>query len=261
MSKKVPNRIYIQTEEFEQVHLDRVFSSDTLYFSEDAVETALSKLVIRINSDLFLQGIKSQMNTKATVENTLNEMKSCFNGSEEVVPMKNIGIPQEDYDFLKDLQHELLTQDTDGQADPRYWGILETKEEPAPDGIGTPVIYMGDGCTMDLEEAQKYATEYLTKDIETDKYCDEWEELDKTSMSAFVDFCHEHFDWNDVRIVYLDRQQRVAENAMFLTKKSCQKHIDNNRHHYSRPQTYAMTAWRNPEFERLLTIIQNIKFQ
>ena len=87
MSKKVPNRIYIQTEEFEQVHLDRVFSSDTLYFSEDAVETALSKLVIRINSDLFLQGVKSQMNTKATVENALNEMKSCFNDSKDVVPM------------------------------------------------------------------------------------------------------------------------------------------------------------------------------
>lgn len=87
MSKKVPNRIYIQTEEFEQVHLDRVFSSDTLYFSEDAVETALSKLVIRINSDLFLQGVKSQMNTKATVENALNEMKSCFNDGKDVVPM------------------------------------------------------------------------------------------------------------------------------------------------------------------------------
>lgn len=89
MSKKVPNRIYIQTEEFEQVHLDRVFDSDTLYFSEDAVRDALSRLIIRINSDLFLQGVKSQMNTNATVENSINEMKSCFRDGKDVVPMLN----------------------------------------------------------------------------------------------------------------------------------------------------------------------------
>lgn len=190
---------------------------------------------------------------------------SCHNFIWEYTQMKNIELPQEDFNFLKDLQNELLTQPDDGQADPRYWGILETKEEPSPNGIGTPVIYMGDGCTMDLEEAQEYAKETMLGDrefdIETEKYPDDWEELDKTSMSAFVDFCHEHFGWNDVRIVYLDRQQRVAEDAMFLTKRSCQKHIENNRHHYSRPQTYAMTAWRNPEMERLLNILKTIKFK
>ena len=261
MSKKVPNRIYIQTEEFEQVHLDRVFSSDTLYFSEDAVETALSKLVIRINSDLFLQGVKSQMNTKATVENTLNEMKSCFNGSKEDVPMKNIGIPQEDYDFLKDLQQELLTQDTDGQAAPRYWGILETNEEPSPEGIGKPVIYMGDGCTMDAKEVVDYIeTDYLPDSRDETK--DSWDMVDKDNLNDLIEFMHDSFGLYETKIVWVDTQQRVSDQTgCFITKRACKKHIEDNRHHYCRPKTYAMTAWRNPEFERLLTILQNIKFQ
>lgn len=185
---------------------------------------------------------------------------SCFNFIWEYTKMKNIEIPQEDFDFLKDLQHELLTQPDDGQADPRYWGILETKEEPAPEGVGTPVIYMGDGGTMTLEEAIKYIEDdYLPNEEQECK--DIWEDLDKNNMDEVVNFMHDMFDWKDTRVVYLDRQQRVAENAMFLTKRSCQKHIENNRHHYSRPQTYAMTAWRNPEMERLLNILKTIKFK
>ena len=35
--------------------------------------------------------------------------------------MKQIKINEQDYEFLKDLQHELNTQDNDGTADPLYW--------------------------------------------------------------------------------------------------------------------------------------------
>jgi hypothetical protein len=39
-----------------------------------------------------------------------------------------IEVSKEDYDFLKELQHELNTQDTDGQADPVYWSVMESRE-------------------------------------------------------------------------------------------------------------------------------------
>ena len=38
----------------------------------------------------------------------------------EMTKMKKIEIPEEDFSFLKDLQNELLNQDTDGQADPSF---------------------------------------------------------------------------------------------------------------------------------------------
>ena len=36
--------------------------------------------------------------------------------------MRTIQISDEDYEFLAELQHELVTQDNDGNADPVYWG-------------------------------------------------------------------------------------------------------------------------------------------
>lgn len=188
---------------------------------------------------------------------------SCFNFIWEYTKMKNIEIPQEDFDFLKDLQHELLTQDTDGQADPRYWGILETKEAPAPYGCGEPLIYFGDG-TMSFDEAKKYAEETMRiereYDIETEEFPEDWVNLDKDDMDGFCEFCHNHFGWYETRVVWVGKKEEVAQNAMFLTKRSCQQHISNNFYHYSRPRTYAMTAWRNPEVERLLNILKSIKF-
>ena len=179
----------------------------------------------------------------------------------EMTKMKKIEIPEEDFSFLKDLQNELLNQDTDGQADPRFWSILETKEEPAPEGIGTPVIYMGDGGTMTLEEAIKYIEDdYLPNEEQECK--DIWEDLDKNNMDEVVNFMHDMFDWKDTRVVYLDTQKRVTEQTgCFITKRACKQHIENNRHHYSRPQTYAMTAWRNPEFERLIEILKRINLK
>lgn len=37
----------------------------------------------------------------------------------------NIELPKEDYEFLKELQHELNTLDTDRQAEPIYYYELE----------------------------------------------------------------------------------------------------------------------------------------
>lgn len=174
---------------------------------------------------------------------------------------RKITLSKDDYEFLKDLCHELNTQEHDGQAAPRFWGILETKEEPSPEGIGEPVIYMGDGCTMDAKEVVDYIeTNYLPDSRDETK--DSWDMVDKNNLNDLIEFMHDSFGWCETRIVWVDTQQRVSEQTgCFITKRACKKHIENNRHHYCRPQTYAMTAWRNPEFERLLTILQNIKFQ
>lgn len=174
---------------------------------------------------------------------------------------RKITLSKDDYEFLKDLCHELNTQEHDGQADPRYWGILETKKEPSPEGIGKPVIYMGDGCTMDAKEVVDYIeTDYLPDSRDETK--DSWDMVDKDNLNDLIEFMHDIFGLYETKIVWVDTQQRVSDQTgCFITKRACKQHIEDNRHNYCRPQTYAMTAWRNPEFERLLTILQNIKFQ
>jgi hypothetical protein len=78
----------------------------------------------------------------------------------------NIEISQEDYEFLKDLQNELNTQENDGNADPVFWGVEETVEEcRGGDGEygGDPYITFDDG-KWSLEEA----IEVRDQTIETD---------------------------------------------------------------------------------------------
>lgn len=48
---------------------------DKTYFSEEEVRLAIEKLIISINSGLFLQGVKSKIDKERTVENTINELK------------------------------------------------------------------------------------------------------------------------------------------------------------------------------------------
>ena len=100
-----------------------------------------------------------------------------------------IDLKDTDRNFLINLQKELLTQTTDGNADPRYWGVKVKKR-----------IY-GD-------------------------------------VSYFRD-------------IY-----EVVDEAVFLTKKACMEHIKKNAHNYNDPHTYVMTAFRCPEYERLLKILK-----
>ena len=62
--------------------------------------------------------------------------------------MAKIEISKEDYEFLKDLQNELNTQENDCNADPVFWGVEETVEEcRGGDGEygGDPYITFDDG--------------------------------------------------------------------------------------------------------------------
>ena len=57
------------------VCVKRIDGDDVCYLQEDAVRHAVLKLLISINSGLFLQGVKSSIDTKTTVDNLVNEIK------------------------------------------------------------------------------------------------------------------------------------------------------------------------------------------
>lgn len=52
---------------------------------------------------------------------------------------------KEDIEFLKSLQDEMLTQDTVGQASPRFWVVMQTERmygvEDGYDVSGNEVLY------------------------------------------------------------------------------------------------------------------------
>ena len=172
-----------------------------------------------------------------------------------------IDVQIEDYQFLKELQHELNTQDTDGNAQPVYWGVIETKKVGVPDGFGEPKIFIGDGNVVDIEEAIEKIDEDIYEFSESTKKI--WEEaVNKQNMDSVVYFAQEYLEWEDWRVINVrDKNSLVENTGSFLTKRACQKYIDNNRHNLTNPHTYAMTALRNKEFERVLSILRNMTFE
>lgn len=130
-------------------------------------------------------------------------------------------ITVEDLDFLRDLQFELNTQDTCGNRDPRFWTVQDSVFEPT------------------WSENAEY---YLIVD-------DEGEEVGRVNYEI---------DAGDLDCVPMHERRAVVEDTLFLTLRECREHIERNRHHYKRPRTYAQTAWRSPQFERLISILQQV---
>ncbi len=172
-------------------------------------------------------------------------------------------IPDEDYEFLKDLQHELNTQTNDGNADPVYWGVMEHKMEDAPEGCGEEFIYMGDGVTMTVGQAVEYINVRIGN--ESEDVQKEWEEMDGVSrddIEAVTDFLHDTMEETECRIIWMEEKSFISrETGAFLTKRACANYIKNCHYNHSKPRTYAMTAYRNFELARLLKILKTMEMK
>lgn len=157
---------------------------------------------------------------------------------------------KEDIAFLKDLQHELNTQETDCQADPRFWVINETKRTWGfENGYADDVVACN--CNGDSwetpEEFLNYLihNDYLSREQINEEYDYDFDEI--LTILGNSDF---------FTCGYKD-EDTIVPDTLFLTKRACQEHINRNSYHYDHPHTYAMTAWRSPEFEKFMTLFKS----
>lgn len=178
-----------------------------------------------------------------------------------------IEISQEDYEFLKNIQYELNVQEHDGNADPVFWGVEETVEEcRGGDGEygGDPYITFDYG-KLSLKEAIEEIEETFKN--EPGEYDDDiratWEDVDKTCAEDVCEFMTDHLGWSNVcGVVYVEDVKRVTPfTGAFITKRACKEYIKKYGYNHNDPHTYAMTAYRNFELERLLNILKNLKFE
>ena len=136
--------------------------------------------------------------------------------------------------FLKDLQHELNTQDTVCQADPRFWVVTQDVTMRCTEDDG-PDYYM-----MSVDGEWEDAIRVETKDYDIAR--DIADSIDKYAVEL-----------SPVRV-----ERRIASDTMFLTLRECEEHIKRNHYHYNNPLPYAITAWRSPQVERLIEILQTV---
>ena len=172
--------------------------------------------------------------------------------------MRNI--TKEDIEFLKGLQKEMLIQDHDCQAEPRYWTVSQTEREcGVANGYQDGSVIYDSHCCEEFGSTIEAAKQYL-KDNE--EYVDEMDEIDE--LDEMVDFLNQHDPDSDSRYELLNFknvENVVQPNTFFLTKKACKQHIQANKHHYNGSvHSYAMTALRSPQVERLFEVLENVNF-
>lgn len=171
-----------------------------------------------------------------------------------------IELSKEDYEFLKELRDELNTQNNDGNADPVFWGVMEDREVFVPEGYGEEKIAYDDGL-MTLEEAIANVNDCI------DEYGvelkEEWAEVDKECAYDVCEFMEESLGWDAIHGVYdtVIEEKLSRYTGAFITKRACKEYIAKYGYNHNNPRTYAMTAFRNYELGRLLTILKNLKFE
>lgn len=179
-------------------------------------------------------------------------------------------INKQDIEFLKSLQHEMLTQDNVGQASPRFWVIMQTERvygiEDGYGVSGSEILYEYESIGESFNDLLDWVREncedlYIENDggdIHIYDYghdlidivCDT-EDLLNLLNDKIGGFTTVNYKNTDV----------IKADTMFLTLRECEEHIKRNYYHYnSTAHPYAMTAWRSPQVEKLYEILENVDF-
>ena len=184
------------------------------------------------------------------------------NALENAPAVDAVVLSKEDAEFLATLRHELLTQPTDGNRDPRFWGVIEEMYEWGYDaecGQGW-AVWDGENCcdVGEKDDLQSVLAELTDPDdygYDPEEFigCDEPEEV--------VERANDLGDSYQFTLSYYRVHHEVSEDHLFLTKKACQEYINKFGYNHNKPHTYVMTAERCPEYERLLKILKETEWR
>jgi hypothetical protein len=186
-----------------------------------------------------------------------------FNGRESM--------KKEDREFLKELQHEMLTQDTVCQANPRFWVVMQTvRDYWVDDNIDGICIFDNDAAESVYEGELENIVDWIKEQFDVVEKCDydgcvleivckDGNEYYIYNLSELKEFTDD--DASDYSVCYYRDRAEIAEDTMFLTLRECKEHIESNSHHYNKPHSYAMTAWRSPQVQRLYEILEKTDWE
>lgn len=143
------------------------------------------------------------------------------------------------------------------QAQPVYYAIMDQRDAVVRDGCGDYTMIAGDDGLRSprewlagLRDNEQIPVEHMPRLLDA---------LLDGDDQAIIDYADSLDD--ETTVVECVRQEYITTDAMFLTLSEAERHLKANAHHYAHDaHTYAMTAWRSPEVERLLTILHSIDF-
>ena len=177
--------------------------------------------------------------------------------------MNNTLLNDEQIKFIKDLSHEMNTQDTRCTAQPYALVLREEVTRLVPDGYGDILscywndeeYHEWDDFITDLKEYYEYGNkgfnDYVVKD-----------ELNAIfEMNSFYDLKDTfQADQIEVNIQNVETNQEINESGVnfFLTEKAYHDHIKRNGHNLNKPDSYGIHLYRNKEMDNLIEIIHTL---
>lgn len=172
-------------------------------------------------------------------------------------------------EWLQELQDKLLRDDRDNsvQAEPVFYGIMHSVQQLVPDGYGDDIeLYDINACetvTLDelwdeLEDDEKREFAELKEKIiaETGIDLDENGKPYIEDRDAFAEYLSQGKGYETYEY---ELQDRIAEDALFLTREAAEQHLALNGYHYKQnAHSYAMTAFRSPDVAKLWKLLRTI---
>lgn len=162
--------------------------------------------------------------------------------------------------YAKELKGEFETQETDGQAHPRFWVIMDFREEITIEGHDDTVKLLDlDTCNSLTEDEYKESVKERIAEGEFDAHKTE-DILWAMEHGTIHSLIGEAEDEDNFHIIYTMEIPYIVPNTFFLTKKDAKEYLEQyGYHHSSKAHTYAMTALRSPSFEKLINLILGVK--
>jgi hypothetical protein len=149
---------------------------------------------------------------------------------------------KEDLEFLRELAHELKTQDNLCTRKPLVFQIADKRIEwiPTTEIDGEYGVFLNDDWTNYDEESLR---EYIKDEYEVD--IEDFEEM--------LEFLDEH----DIKYTEARGIEKIEYKGAFLTSRAARNHFECNDYHYGADSyVWCDSGWRNPELEKLLNIIE-----
>ena len=130
--------------------------------------------------------------------------------------------------------------------------IQEEQEVVKAEGCGGERKYWSNDGERQMTVAQYNALEELQ-----DR--DKEDELEEDAVALMEELCIDDahdIDLSDYRSIEYDDEWVYRDDAgVFFTEHAADLHIIQNAHHYNKPRTYVISAWRNYEVQETMQMI------
>lgn len=170
---------------------------------------------------------------------------------------------KEDQEFIKNLSHEMKTQDNRFTAQPYALVVRQEVQNLLPIEYSEGIFTLYDhGAAEEYREWDEWIDSIRPDDEDNfrdDKYKENFKEaIELGSFEEMKD--SELEDFFEVSINAVKYNQEIKENSfnLFLTEKAYDEHLRVNRHNLVKPDSYGVHLFRNPEMEKLYNVIHKL---